>query len=593
MNIKIMKKQISLAIFVFCIYGMFGLENPLIPVKLDSPRDTIKSYMLAMNDYKAGVKTGQKDKRDRINDAIRCLNLDNIPFVLRKEKGGEAAILLKEVIDRVIVIDVNLVPDDIGDRNNPLQKWRLKDTEITISRVKKGEREGDYLFSVDTVSRAPEFFEKVKHLPYLKKSGGGALYKEPWVESKLPHWALEKTILLLNWQWLGILISIFSGLVIKRLIEIQIHLLKKFTQKTKFDWDDKIIYAFDRPAGLIGASGFWIISIFILKFEGTPQLILMNFVQVIFSISLIWLIYNSVDVLTEYLMHLSSKTGSKLDDQLVPLIQRALKMFVVVFGVLVSCQNLGFNVMSVLAGLGLGGLAFALAAKDTCANFFGSIMILLDRPFNIGDWVIIGKTEGSVEEIGFRSTRIRTFYDSLITVPNSILANADIDNMGQRNYRRIKAFFGLTYDTPPEKMEAFLEGVKNIVEANPYTRKDYYHVVFNGYGNFSLDVMLYCFLKVPDWAAELVQRQNIYLEILRLAEKIGVDFAFPTQTLQIESFPGHESLRAPHRVDISELSDAALKFGPSGLHSKPGGLGIFTPPNQSVRIENGSSNDGE
>ena len=249
--------------------------------------------------------------------------------------------------------------------------------------------------------------------------------------------------------------------------------------------------------------------------------------------------------------------------------------------------------MSVLAGLGLGGLAFALAAKDACANFFGSIMILLDRPFNIGDWVIIGETEGSVEEIGFRSTRIRTFYDSLITVPNSILANANIDNMGQRNYRRIKAFFGLTYDTPPEKMEAFLEGVKNIVKANPYTRKDYYHVVFTAYGNFSLDVMLYCFSKVPDWSAELVQRQNIYLEILRLAEKIGVDFAFPTQTLHMESFPGQESLRIPHQIDVSKLSDTASRFGPSGLYSKPGGQGLFTPPNEIADVSKGAADDGE
>ncbi len=593
MEAHLLKKRLTLAILIICGHGVFASENPLIPVKLDSPRDTMKSFMSAMGDYKTGVEQGKTDKRDRIDDAIRCLNLKDIPFVLRKEKGAEAAVLLKEVIDRIIVIDLNLIPEEVGDLKNPLLRWRLKDTEITISRVKEGEREGDYLFSADTVYRAREYFEKVKHIPHLEKSGGGALYKEPWTASTLPDWALRKSILLPNWQWLGMLISIFLGLLIKKLIEIQVHLLKKFTSRTKFEWDDKIIYAFDRPAGLIGASGFWIISIFVLKFEGTAQMILMNFVQVIFSISVIWLAYNSVNVLTEYLMHLTSKTESKLDDQLVPLIQKALKVFVIVFGVLVSCQNLGFNVMSVLAGLGLGGLAFALAAKDACANFFGSIMILLDRPFNIGDWVIIGETEGSVEEIGFRSTRIRTFYDSLITVPNSILANANIDNMGQRNYRRIKAFFGLTYDTPPEKMEAFLEGVKNIVKANPYTRKDYYHVVFTAYGNFSLDVMLYCFLKVPDWSAELVQRQNIYLEILRLAEKIGVDFAFPTQTLHMESFPGQESLRIPHQIDVSKLSDTASRFGPSGLYSKPGGQGLFTPPNEIADVSKGAADDGE
>ena len=147
------------------------------------------------------------------------------------------------------------------------------------------------------------------------------------------------------------------------------------------------------------------------------------------------------------------------DGQLVPLVKKALRVSVVVMGLLVMFQKLGVEVVSVLAVLGLGGLAFALAAKDTCANLFGSVIILLDRPFHIGDQVIIGKTEGSVKSIGFRSARIRTFYNSVISVPNSVLANANIDNMGRREYRRIKAFLGATYDTPPAKIEAFIDGI--------------------------------------------------------------------------------------------------------------------------------------
>ena len=137
--------------------------------------------------------------------------------------------------------------------------------------------------------------------------------------------------------------------------------------------------------------------------------------------------------------------------------------------------------------------------------------------------------------------------------------------------------------TPPEKMEAFLEGVKNIVEANEYTRKDYYHVVFNGYGNSSLDVMLYCFLKVPDWATELVERQNIYLEILRLASEIGVDFAYPTQSLHIETFPEKEGVREPHRIDEEALAAGASAFGPDGSKSSPHGRGLFVPPYKMAR----------
>ncbi len=565
--------------------------NPLAPLKLDNPRDTVRSFMSAMSDYNAGVDTSDKELRGRIDDAIRCLNLGDTPFVLRKEKGSRAAIYLKEVIDRVIIIDYEKIPETGDDPTKPLLRWRLKDTEIVISRVDTGDRAGEYLFSEDTVYRAEEFYDKVKLLSYKSGSGAGARYREPWLDHVIPDWARTKWVLFPNWQWIGLFLAIFLGLIIKSITQSLTHLLKRFTSRTDAEWDDQIIDAIDRPAGTITASLFWFFSIYVLRFEGIALAVLSVTVQIIFSVCTIWLVYRLVNVLIRYLKVITSKTETTLDDQLVPLIGKSLKIFVVVFGVLVMFQNLGVNVMSVLAGLGLGGLAFALAAKDTCANLFGSIMILLDRPFNIGDWVIVGDTEGSVEEIGFRSTRIRTFYNSQITVPNAVIANANIDNMGRREYRRIKAYFGLTYDTPAEKMEAFLEGIKNIVEANPYTRKDYYHVVFNGYGGSSLEVLLYCFLKVPDWATELVERQNIYLEILRLAETVGVSFAFPTQTLHVETLPGQDPIRQSHVTDRGKLAEIASDFGPGGKESKPAGMGLFKPPFRECKPGQGVGSD--
>jgi MscS family membrane protein len=234
--------------------------------------------------------------------------------------------------------------------------------------------------------------------------------------------------------------------------------------------------------------------------------------------------------------------------------------------------------MSLLAGLGLGGLAFALAAKDTAANVFGSIMILWDRPFVVGDWIRVGAAEGTVEEIGFRSTRIRTFYDSQISVPNSQMANVEVDNLGRRLYRRTRQILGVTYDTSPEKMELFLEGLKNIIKASPVTRKDYFHVVFAGYGSSSLEVMLYYFLKVSDWSQELIAKQNINLEILRLAKELNVDFAFPTQTLHVESMPANDKVEADDSLDLAKAKEVSREFGPGGKQAKPQGLGYFTPP---------------
>jgi MscS family membrane protein len=513
-------------------------QNPLKPLKLDSPRDTMRSFMDAMNDYRAGVEKNDPLGKKRVHDAVRCFELDESKFGIGDASDILAAIYLKEVIDRVIVIDYEMVPGPAQDGADPPPvRWRLRNTEISILLVESGRNRGKYLFSRETVAGARGFYEKVEEFPYLSGSGMGAGYRKPWTPGNLPTILQRTFILLPNWQWLGIFLAILAGLVIKVLVQFVLRGIRALTTKTRTHWDQAIAEAVARPGGLLAASIFWFYPIELIGFEGQAEVILIVIVKIVLAVSLIWLVYGLVGVFTDYLRTLADKTDSMLDDQLVPLVKKALRIFVVVMGLLVMFQNLGVEVMSVLAGLGLGGLAFALAAKDTCANHFGSVMILLDRPFHIGDWVIIGSTEGSVEAIGFRSTRIRTFYNSVISVPNSVLANANIDNMGRREYRRIKAFFGVTYDTPPAKIEAFVAGIKKIIEDHPNTRKDYYHVVFNSYGDFSLNIMLYCFLKVPDWGVELKDKEQIYLSILHLAEDLGVEFAFPTETLHVDSLP--------------------------------------------------------
>ncbi len=565
-------RSILLHLFALLLLSTAARAASLVPVRTDNPRDTMQTFMTAVDDYKEGVQNNDKHQMKRINDAVRCFNFEGMVGIT-SDYRRETAILTREIIDRTIVVDYELVPDD-----PTILSWRLKDTNIWTTQVDAGDRRGQHLFSRNTIEQVRIDWEMVKRDPYLKEGGQGALYSEPWVAQHVPDWTKAKFLLVANWQWIGLFISILLGLVLKVVAQHLLHLAKRFTSKTKVQWDDKIADAIERPVGLLVASLFWIASLRILQFSGMMLTVMSLVAQVILSIAMIWMIYKLTEVLTDHLKTLAARSDSALDDHLVPLINRALKIFIVIIGILVMFQNLGINVMSVLAGLGLGGLAFALAARDMCANLFGSVMIFLDRPFSIGDWVLIGENEGTVEDIGFRSTRVRTFYNSVISIPNATVANADIDNMGAREFRRIKAFFGLTYDTPPEKMEAFLEGVKNIVEANEYTRKDYYHVVFNGYGNSSLDVMLYCFLKVPDWATELVERQNIYLEILRLASEIGVDFAYPTQSLHIETFPEKKGVREPHKIDKAALAAGASAFGPDGSKSSPHGRGLFVPP---------------
>lgn len=576
-----MNRRILRLLFIILLLGYWpsglGALATFHQVKTDNPRDTMRTFMEAMNDYRQGVVEGNDDLRNRIQDGIHCLNLENVPYLMRDKRGKEIAIFLKEVIDRAIVIDYSKIPEKTGSDTSPLLRWRLKGTEIVISRVQKGERAGEYLFSKDTVYNAQKYYKKVRNLPYKEGSGKGALYQPSWLERNVPSWAKKSYVGMYVWQWAGVLLFVLIGLVLKVLAGFTARLLLRVTSKSSIVWDKKLLQAVANPIGYLVATAFWFASLYILRLEGMAFIVLSVVVQIVLSVSVIWLLYRLANVFTEYLTLVAAQTDSTLDDQLVPLVNRTLKIFVVVVGVLAAIQNLGINVMSLIAGLGIGGLAFALAARDMVANLFGSVMILMDRPFQVGDWIVVPGAEGTVQEIGFRSTRILTFYNSIVSIPNSDLASAKIDNMGLREYRRVYATLGITYDTPAEKIEGFLEGIKNIIKANSYTRKDLYHVVLNQFASHSLDVMVYFFLKVPDWSSELVEKQNVFLEVIRLADDMGVRFAFPTQSIHVESMPAEGGVKQD-RLDVNRLRQVAQSYGPQGQAARPGGQGVFVPP---------------
>jgi len=231
----------------------------------------------------------------------------------------------------------------------------------------------------------------------------------------------------------------------------------------------------------------------------------------------------------------AAKTETTLDDQLAPFATKTLKVLAIVLGILIALQNFGFNVMSLLAGLGLGGLALALAAQDTAANLFGSITILFDSPFKVGDHVRVGDTEGTVEDIGFRSTRIRTFYNSEVIIPNSTMAKEKIDNLTQRSARRIRQTIGLHYDTPTEKIISFCEGVRYLLLQEEKIQRDSVQVHFMNYNASTLDVLVQFHLSVVDGKEEMDRQQRLFCDILDLSRKMEISLAYPTQTLYMQN----------------------------------------------------------
>jgi MscS family membrane protein len=442
-----------------------------------------------------------------------------------------------------------------------------------------------YYIAMDLVPREPDYFDSAKNKArfepvslhpeiYLEKKGNIWLYSIntineierlhseafPFGTDKLltllPKIGQDKYLGLHIWQLVGLLMLILAGVILHKIFtwlidEVLFRGLEYYGYK---GIGRKYLLPVARPFSYFILIAFAVIFVRVLQLPvetGRFIILVLNILQPLFGTIVF---YRIADVLSQYLALVAERTESTLDDQLVPLVRKTLKAFVIVVGGLIILQEgLNVDIWPILTGLSIGGLALALAAQDTLKNFFGSIMIFIDKPFQIGHFITSGEIEGTVEEVGFRSTRIRTMKNSLQYVPNAKLADSVIDNNGLRQYRRFSTTLTITYDTPPALIELFVEGLREIVERHPDTRKDFYNIYFNDLGSHSLNIMFYIFFTVPTWPEELKAKHEILLDIMKLAQALGIRFAFPTQTLFVEEIPGKPSLTPGYPSDPAQL----------------------------------------
>ncbi len=363
------------------------------------------------------------------------------------------------------------------------------------------------------------------------------------IRERMPAFLQEQGFLIENWQWLGLLVLALLCAVLDRVARFVLAaILKRAAGRTRLQEEE--VAKFERPMGLLFATLAFQLLLPVLGIEPVLRKLLEMAAGTLATVAGVWAAYRLVDVVSSYLSERAKHTSNKFDDMLVPLLRRTLKIFVTIVGLVYLASLMSEDLWGVVAGLSIGSIAVGFAARDSIENLFGTFTVLLDKPFQLGDWVVSGDLEGTVEQVGFRSTRIRTFYDSVISVPNRHFISSPVENYGARRYRRIKTTLSLTYDTPPEKVEAFCEGIREILREHPYTRKDYYHVYLTAFSAASLDVMLYCFVACPDWGTELREKQRLFLDVLRLAERLNVSFAFPTQTIHVAK---PEDLEHPDR----------------------------------------------
>jgi len=284
--------------------------------------------------------------------------------------------------------------------------------------------------------------------------------------------------------------------------------------------------------GLKGATDLLVLA---ARFTDTVETV----TAVLFVAAIGYLAYNLVDVVEVWLRRVLSRLDTSTQNMLTPLFRKSLRVTVVILVLLQVATTLSDKpVTSLLAGLGIGGLAVALAAQDTIKNFFGSMVVFTDRPFKIGDRVVVDGHDGAVEEVGFRSTRIRTLEGNLVTIPNGELANKTILNIGQRPHIRRLMNVTITYDTPPEKVQRAVEIIREVLKDHEGMEPDFPpRVFFNDFNSASLNILAIYWYHPPKYWDYLAFSERVNLELLRRFNKEGIEFAFPTQTLYLAGDP--------------------------------------------------------
>lgn len=324
-------------------------------------------------------------------------------------------------------------------------------------------------------------------------------------------------------------IILFSSLLGKIVYWFFSKVVRAFTSRTKTNLDDIIVDMVEEPIVFaIITTGIWF-ALSMLVLPDMAASAVSHSYSMILAVLIGWMSVRLFDAIyQEYLIPWAEKTDNDLDDQLLPILRKGIKMIIWVLAIIIGLNNAGYNVGALIAGLGIGGLALAMAAKDTVSNVFGGFTIFTDQPFRLKDRIIVSGYDGTVEEIGIRSTRLKTLAGRIVTIPNAKFSDAPVENISVEPSRKIILVLGLTYDTNPDQMQKAMDILQTINDANNNTEEKTV-VAFSGFGDFSLNIKLTYYIKKGCDVAGT--QSDINMAILRQFNENGLEFAFPTQTL--------------------------------------------------------------
>ncbi len=563
------------------------LRNRLRPNDTSSPRSTLEGFMDSVNRayalimeadaaLKATPPTMTREEAREIETradnllrrAAATIDLSEVPSALRQDVAVEAVLELKEIIDRMHPPPSDSIPDiemvaaarrgvfgSFAHGSDPL-RWTLPNTEIDIVEVAEGDRQGSFLFSAGTLRNLDAYYEAVRDLPYrpvgfeaVEKgylspglSPGfydyyittpGYLIPEAylltaWLDD-LPDWLKapygEQTL----WQWLALILTV-SALAAASYVVFRIfrRLQARLTPPLGH-WLMVIL-------PLLIAGVVVVVRDFLdhdINLTGATLSVIVALSRTIILIMVAWAVWNAFKALAETIIATPRVGEGGIDASLLRIIARLLGFVTGVWIVLSGLQALGADIVPLLAGLGVGGLAVALAVRPTLENLIGGLILYFDKPVRVGDFCSFGGQTGTVETIGLRSTAIRGLDRTLISVPNAKFADMEIINWARCDRMLITATLGLRYETEDDQLRYVLVKIREMLHAHPKIDRETVRVRFAGYGASSLDVAVRIYALTRDWNEFHAIREDVFFRIKAIVTASGTGFAFPSQTLYL------------------------------------------------------------
>jgi MscS family membrane protein len=471
----------------------------------------------------------------RLRRAMRCLDVSQVPPGVLDEVAGETAILLLDVLERIQLPPWVQIPDAQAVEQEGLTRWVIPHTSIALRRVEEGPRAGEFLFTPKTIERAREFYDRTRHLEPRSKAvvvDGYALFRAHpgwmismrWVKA-LPDWAREVYFDQAFWQWLALALLLVLAVVL-------VVLVRRWSRRRPRE--DSVRSHLRRVAVPVVLLVLGLLlrdfAIRQIGLSGTTVAVAHLALRGITVLAGAWLTMVLGGAVAQMIVSSPRIDPQSVDASMVRITARLVSLAVAVLIVVEGARMLGLPVMGLIAGLGVGGLAVALAAQSTMENFIGSITVYADRPVRVGDFCRFGEEVGTVEQIGLRSTRIRTLGRSVMTIPNAEFSRLKLDNFSLRDSNLFRTTVSLRYETTPQQLRDVLAGVRKLLLEHPRVLEDPARVRLVEFGPHSFQLEVFAYVDSSDWNEFLGIREELLLQITDAVEAAGTRLAVPAQT---------------------------------------------------------------